>query len=324
MAAWHSLILLVSMVLSLGLLAGCDTKPQAKARQPGPLRVVVTIPPLSGLVQPLLPKDAQVRTLMAPGRSEHGMEFTAEDLAALGKADVVVLVGMMLEPKVEQFLTEHPDPSRQVVNFAASVGLSTPDDKDHDHNHKHDDGHKHDDHDHAHGEEDPHLWLDPVLVSQFIPAARSAVQTALKAQNIDDASRLEPLERELITQVLKVDDEYRAALTPHQGKGIVTHHAAWGRLAERYGLKVVEVLRPVESSEPDAAHLAKIVDALKAAKAPVIFIEPAYDRRSAERIAEAAKARILVMDPLGTGDWFTMMRTNLTALKDGFETPAAP
>lgn len=320
-------VLAASVVSGVG---GCDAKGGKRAA--GPLRVVVTIPPLAGLAQPLLPKDAELKTLMAPGRSEHGYEFTAEDLATLGRADVVVLVGMMLEPKVEQFLKEHPSAGRQVVNFAASAGLAGPDDAEHkesgkdDHKgHAHGDGHEghdHDEHDHAAG--DPHLWLDPIFVSQLVPAMRSAVQTALKAQGIDDSARLESAEREVLAQVLRVDDEYRAGLAPHQGKGIVTHHAAWGRLADRYGLKVAEVLRPVESVEPDASHTAKVVEALKVAGAKAIFIEPAYDRRSAERIAEAAGARVVTMDPLGSGDWFAMMRGNLKTLVEAFGSASGP
>jgi zinc transport system substrate-binding protein len=320
------LLLLVALILALLPLAACDGP---KARPAGPLRVAVTIAPLAGLVQPFLPKDADLTILMTPGRSEHGYEFSAQDLATLGRADVVVLVGLSLEPKIEQFLREHPSPNRQVVHFAKSVGLESPKDDDHAHTdaaHSHDDHahHAHDEHGNCiHTEGDPHLWLDPILVSQLVPAIRSAVQTAQKSLGTDDAVRLAAVEAEVLKQVLAVDDEYRKALEPLAGKGIVTHHAAWGRLAERYGLKVAEVLRPVESVEPDAAHTARVIEAVRASGSGTIFVEPAYDRRSAERIAAAAGARVVTVDPLGTGDWFGMMRSNLVSFVDAFTGPGS-
>lgn len=326
----------LALILTTALVPACSGK---KGRAPGPVRAVVTIAPLAGLVKPLLPPSAEVRILMAPGRSEHGEEFTADDLAALAKADLVVLVGMALEPKVEAFLKEHPNADRQVVDFTEAVGLGSHDHAGHDHaDHDHD-------HAHDHAGEDPHLWLDPVLVAQVIPsiskAAATAVQISLPTADAVKPSgstgatdagssatwtkgQLPAAESQLLALVLKVDDEYRAALAPHAGKGIVTHHAAWGRLAERYGLKVAEVLRPVESVEPDAGHTAKVIEAVKASGTGVIFVEPAYDRGSAERIAQAAGARIVTVDPLGTGDWAAMMRANLAAFLDAFGTGSAP
>lgn len=318
----------VLIASALGWL-GCERKGGVGggARAAGPMRVVVTVPPLAGLVKALAPADAEVKVLMAPGRSEHGQEFGPDELTALGRADVVVMVGMMLEPKVDAFLASHPDAGRQVVDFGKTVGLAGMHDAEHEDPKGGEAGHDahegHDEHDgHEHGLGDPHLWLDPVLVTQVVPAIRSAVQTAGKGMGKDDSARLEAAEGEFLARVLKVDDEYRERLGPFAGKGIVTHHAAWGRLAARYGLKVAEVLRPVESVEPDAAHLAAVVEALKKAGTGVLFVEPAYDRRSAERIAAAAGARVMVLDPIGDGDWFAMMRGNLKALVEGFSRTA--
>ena len=284
MGRWILAGVVAGVVLIAGAWAGCERKGGGGAgvRAAGPMRVVVTVAPLAGLVRALAPAGAEVKVLMAPGRSEHGQEFGPEELTALGRADVVVMVGMMLEPKVDAFLASHPDERRQVVDFGKTVGLAGEHDAEHrDAAHDEAKGGGHEGHDHGpsegheghdHGDGDPHLWLDPVLVTQVVPAIRSAVQTAGKALGQDDSARLGAAEGELLAQVLKVDDEYRAGLAGFKGRGIVTHHAAWGRLAERYGLKVAEVLRPVESVEPDAAHTAAVVEALKAAGAGLLFL----------------------------------------------------
>src|SRR6185295_361805 len=82
-----------------------------------PLDVVVTLAPLRGLVEPRLPEGSKIAVLMPPGRSEHGYEFTANDIAQLGRADLVVLVGLGLEPQVESFLRKQPSSNRRVVDL---------------------------------------------------------------------------------------------------------------------------------------------------------------------------------------------------------------
>ncbi len=301
------------LVLAAALLSPACSK-QA-GNQAGPMRVVVTIAPLAGLVSPMLPDGATLKVLMTPGRSEHGYEFTPEDLAILGGADVIVLVGLGLEPKVEQFLRDHSSPTRQVVDCGQCLGVVMPVDADHTPESAPQGAHD-DDQDH-HGV-DPHVWLDPILVTQLVPSIRSALQSAMVAHGRDLSTTFDQMQAKLLDQVLAVDDEYRKALAPLRGRAIVTHHSAWGRLAERYGLRVVEVLRPVESSEPDPAKVAAIVDAARKEQVPAIFVEPQFDRGSAQRIADAAGLRLVVVDPLGTGDWVAMMRSNLHAFVEAF------
>lgn len=280
------------------------------ARPPGPIRAVVTIAPLAGLLRPLLPHDARLTILMPPGRSEHGYELSAADLTALMQADVVVYVGLGLEPGLQRALRQRPVPWRQEVCFARVVGLDEPV-PDHDHDHPHDRSHRHD---HA---ADPHLWLDPVLVSGLIPALRQASEAALRnAGQLDDQQvrRLAEAHADLSARVQAVDEAYRQRLAPLVGAAIVTHHAAWGRLAERYGLRVVAVLRPVETSEPTPDALAQALVAIRQYGVNAIFIEPQFPPAAARRIADLANVRLATLDPLGRGDWFAMMEHNLDVL----------
>ncbi len=74
-----------------GVLSTCgrDAPPAAKVvpRSKGSLDVVVTVPPLKGLVQPLLPEGSSVTVLMKPGRSEHGYELSPDDIVRVKQTD---------------------------------------------------------------------------------------------------------------------------------------------------------------------------------------------------------------------------------------------
>lgn len=274
------------------------------------LDVVVTVPALKGIIEPLTPEGSTVTMLMKPGRSEHGYEFSAPDIAALTKADVVFLVGLDLELRVEDALARKTNPARRVVNFGEALGLKQSD-------------HSHHDHEHGeacdHGEDwvDQHLWLDPVLVEQVLPKLRDAVRESLifkAAWNDDVEKQLNARYEQMKKLVQEVHTSWSTKLESFKDMAIVTHHNAFSRPADRYGLRVAAVIRPGQAGETTAKDIANAVKAIREQKAAAVFIEPQFDSGVAERIAKRANVRIGRLDPVGDGDWFRMMRHNLHEL----------
>ncbi|MCC6230824.1 MAG: zinc ABC transporter substrate-binding protein [Phycisphaerales bacterium] len=307
--------------VGLSACAKGDEKPAiAPAREPGPPRVVATIAPLGALSRELLPEGAQLRVLLPPGRSEHGYEPTPEDMAALARADVVVYVGLGLEPRVEEFLKKNPSTRRVDLSMAVALRLEG-DEHDHEHAPSGDEHSAVDPHaGHDHGPLDPHVWLDPVLVKSFVTPLADAIDHAARAAGPLGAEQEAGLVASREALAKKVDDlhaEYGASLGPLAGRSIVTHHSAWGRLASRYSLKVAAVLRPIETTESTPADIAQAVEAVRGHGATAIFVEPQFNNESAGRVAQAAGVKMLVLDPLGGEDYFSTMRANLAALKEG-------
>jgi zinc transport system substrate-binding protein len=309
-----------SLVLLLPILAAILLAPLARADEP--LRVVVTVPPLESLVRALAPKDASVRALIQPGRSEHGYEFTPSDLAVVAKADLLVHVGLNLEPQVVKHLKQHPAAHRRVVCFAEVVALQKPGEPEPNSPESPTD-HDHAEHDHHHHDDaiDQHLWLDPALVEKLIPALREAVEAIQSSRGrLDDAEklRLKNAQDDTLAAVRAVHDAYAFALDKHQGAAFVTHHNAFSRLADRYSLTIAATIREFENSEPTPKEIKQILDAIKEHKARAVMIEPNFSAKAAEQIAKAAKIPVARLDPLGTGptrgDWTRLMMTNLREL----------
>ena len=277
------------------------------------MRVVVTITPLKGLVRPLLPPDADVTVLIPQGRSEHGYELTFADRRALASADMVVDVGLHMVPQVEAYVRDHPAADRRDVCFADAVGVKAEAGAGHEHA-EHDETDEHD-----HGATDPHLWLDPGLVAGFVPVLREQVYRAEEMRGAMTPEAVERLDRgagKLVADVAALDGEDRTRLKPFAGRAIITHHAAWRRLAQRYELRVAAVIRPIETSEATPEAVWEAVKAVREQHATVIFVEPEFSPQAAERIAERTGVRTAILKPLGDGDWFRMMRENLDALTE--------
>lgn len=311
--------MLVALAAAVAALASCGGGEPTHAA--GPLRIVVTIPPLLSLAKALAPPGAEVTSLTPPGVSEHTYEPPPSAVARMLDADVVVMIGLGLEPRVQAALDKHPSPTRRVVVFADAVGLAGASAEHEDtHDHAHDDQGDDDGHGHHHAGADPHLWLDPVLVERFIPALRAGIEASLKGRGVStpaEVARLDGAQRRLIEDARAIDSAYQSALADAPSRVLVTHHDAYSRLAVRYNLQVVAVLRPVSVVEPTPGDIQRAVDAIRAHGVKAIYVEPQFSAAAAERIARLTGARVLSLDPLGDGDWDAMMRTNLSRLVEG-------
>lgn len=277
------------------------------------LNVVVTVPPLKSLVESLLPKGSNVTMLMRPGRSEHGYEFTAEDVAHLAKADVVVLVGLGLEPRVEQALKRSKNAKQVVLNWGELESLKQSEEHHHDHDHGHD-------HDHAHGTVDQHLWLDPEMVERFVTKVSDAIKNARADWSLESLKQIDDEKDKAIKEVKAVDEEYRTGLAALKGSPIICHHDAYSRLAARYDLKVVAAIKSGSGGDPTPKDIREVVKAIQQSKAKAIFVEPQFDPTFAKNIAKQAGVDVAQLDPLGDGDWAAMMRKNLDSLKNNLGT----
>lgn len=295
---WFACVMCVCAAALIGGCSGDEDRPRT-----GPLRIVVSLPPLAGLAEAMTPTAHEITMLIKPGQSCHAHEMTPADVAAIAQADVLIYVGLGLEPKIESLLARRPSPHRQVVCFANVVGATLHEQH---HHHHHAPGEPCD-----HGPVDPHLWVDPDLVRQLIPAMGEAIRTAMK-------NRAEPAvieqslaaQADLLHRLDELDVVLRSTLAPVAGESIVTHHDAFSRMTERYGLTVAAVIRPMATEEPTPAEVAAAVRALKDHRARGVFVEPQFPAPAARRIAESAGVPLGTLDVLGDGDWFAMMHRN--------------
>ena len=307
----------------LGLLAstlagpvGCG-RDQGDRPAEGPPRVAVSIPPLRGLVEPLLGGGGEIRVLIPVGVSGHGYQPNPSDAQALRQSDLVVGVGLGIEGGLSRYLERGA--GGRVVLMSKVTGLDHLDHHHHDH-----DGHDHHHHDHDDADGDPHLWLDPTLASTLVEAVGQELAGLREGRTgWDGAEGLETRVQDVQARIEALDAELRQTLAPVRGKGIVTNHAAFARFCERYGLRVAGVIRPFDAAEPTPSELEAVRSVIEGGGADGVFVEPQLDARVSRRMAEAAGLPLGTLDPLGDGDWFAMMRANADELVRVLGDPAA-
>ncbi len=120
-------------------------------------------------------------------------------------------------------------------------------------------------------------------------------------QNIRDAlSRVDPAGEKTyganadayIKQLRELDAWVagQVAAIPAEKRLLVTNHESLGYFADRYGFHIVGTVIPSVSSEasPTARQLARLVDGLKKAGAPAVFLEVGGNPQLARQVAQEA------------------------------------
>jgi zinc transport system substrate-binding protein len=158
---------------------------------------------------------------------------------------------------------------------------------------------------------DPHVWLDPARYARIVRRIGAALGEPAAAGAL--ARELESL-----------DAEFRDGLARCERREIVTSHAAFGYLAEAYGLEQVALAGLGPEVEPGPRGLEELIDEVERSGATTVFFETLVSPELAETVAREAGADTAVLNPLegltedelGAGaDYFAVMRENLAALR---------
>jgi ABC-type Zn uptake system ZnuABC Zn-binding protein ZnuA len=144
-----------------------------------------------------------------------------------------------------------------------------------------------------HGLTDPHFWLDPILVTQYVKnikdgfiyfnPERKAIYTTNSEKYIN---QLEELDRWIEKSVQSI---------PLDQRKIITNHESFGYFADRYHFQIIGTIIPSISSEasPSAQQLADLVNRIQLTGTKVIFLETGSNPQLANQIARETNIRVV-------------------------------
>lgn len=168
---------------------------------------------------------------------------------------------------------------------------------------------------------DPHVWLDPELAKK----EAGKITQGYIAIDPSNANFYKENQTVLDRKLDQLDSEYKAGLVNCQNRDIITSHAAFAYLAQRYGLRQIAISGLSPDEEPSGQKLAEVADFAKKNNVKYIFFESLVSPKLSETIANEIGAKTLVLDPIeGISDdnirrgenYFTIMRANLKNLQE--------
>jgi zinc/manganese transport system substrate-binding protein len=315
MGASNSIVL--RMLLNLGLAAllsggAVASRPAGDDDQPV---IVVTMSIWADIVDRVDCGDAfDIQTLIPLGGDPHSYEPSMQDRDTLSDAALVVANGADLEAQLHDTLDTVADDGTTVFEVAEHVttrpmgGEAHEDETDHADETEHTEETDHeeegeDEHGHSHEGNDPHIWFDPTLVIEALPALGDALVEAGA-----DRDEIDGCVETVTTELTELDSEIAATLdtVPEDRRLLVTNHDALGYFAAHYGFEILGSVLPSSSTlvQASPSELDDLADAIEAAGVPAIFAEALESTDDASALADRLGVEVVTLytDSLGDGD----------------------
>lgn len=242
--------------------------------------------PLAWIADEIAGEDVEVVNLTPAGAEPHDIELTARDVEAVRDAELVLYLGRGFMPALEDAVEGH----QNAVDLLEGQSLR--------------DGEE--------SQADPHVWLDP---------KRLVTIAGTVADELGDPAAAD----DLVARLEQLDSELRDGLQECERRELVTSHAAFGYLADAYGLRQIALSGISPEAEPSPRALEGLVDEVEEVGATTVFFESLVSPRLAETVARETGARTAELDPLegldedeleAGADYVSVMRDNLATLRE--------
>ena len=339
-AAFAMLVLAAALTFT-----ACSAEKSEKTPAQKKVSIVATIYPQYDWLKNVLGNhlDAvNLKLLIKNGTDLHSYKPSAQDIAAIASADMVVYVGGESDEWIEKALSATPKAGRVQVNLMQALGDRVKEEEvvegmEHEHHHEHAEEaeeHEHHEHaetheDHEHAEEaenDEHIWLSlknaEILVMNLAEAI-SKVDTANATEYHMNAALY-------IAKISALDAQYRAATDSATLKTILFgDRFPFRYLVDDYGIKYfaafVGCSAESEASFETVAFLAGKMDSLAL---PAIFTIDGSNGKIARAVLDASKKSkdtpVLSLNSMQSVtdaqmqsgiDYLSIMQSNLEVLK---------
>jgi zinc/manganese transport system substrate-binding protein len=282
------------------------------------LNVVTTTEDLASIAREVGGDRILVESIAKGYQDPHFVEAKPSFILKLQKADLLIVVGRELEigwlppliqqsrnAKVQVGAEGYLDASQGVRILEIPTGQVTRAMGD------------------VHPQGNPHYWLDPEnarviaksiadKLSQFRPADRAYFEQRLAGFN----ARL--------TDAVK---KWTAQMAPFKGTKVVTYHRSFPNFADRFGLDIIGYVEPRPGIPPSPSHTLDLIQEMKRQNVKLILVEPYFDLKTPQSVANAVGGQVLVVPPsVGgvkeAGDFFGLFDYDVSLIVNALKAPA--
>jgi zinc transport system substrate-binding protein len=302
----------LAVITSLGLvLSGCSSS-DSNSDASG-IKVVAAMYPLEFVATSIGGDLVSVENFTPPGVEPHDLELTPSQIVTLDDADLLLFISGF-QPALEEAAQQSaPANSLDLLTIDGLNLLTATEDG---HNHGAEDEHADEE---AHSDEemvsDPHVWLDP----ERLVVVAKAVAAKLSEVDPDNSEVFATNLAVFVAELETLDQKFLTGLASCERDLIVTAHAAFGYLADAYGLTQEAIAGLSPESEPTPKRLNEIGKEAKADGTTTIFFETLASPKVAQTLADDLNIDAAVLDPIeGISEgqtYFSIMESNLEALR---------
>ena len=334
-------------VAALFSLFACGDAPKSKIAKESKLSIVATIYPEYAWAKEILGSrfnSVKLELLMKNGVDLHSYKPTAQDIAKIASADMVIYVGGESDEWIEKALEATPKKNRSEINLMKVLGdrvkaeeviEGMQAEEEHEHNNTtesaevphNEEEHEHHHHDHDEEvENDEHVWLslkNAEIIVQKIAAEIAKLDSAhasVYTQNVNA----------YVAKIQSLGNDYRATVESAARKTVLFgDRFPFRYLVDDYGLKYYAAFVGCSAeSEASFETIAFLAGKMDAESLPVIFTIENSNGKIAKAVLAASKksqnAQILILNSMQSvtekqidegADYLSIMKSNLENLK---------
>ncbi|MDN4607803.1 metal ABC transporter solute-binding protein, Zn/Mn family [Sporosarcina highlanderae] len=309
--------LLVPIMLILTLLVsacGNEDKGTVELNSENKLSVYTSVYPLQYFTERIGGDFVDVHSIYPVGADEHSFDPTQKDMITLSDSDLFFYIGLGLEGFVDN--AKRTLKGGHVELVATGDAISEDQLKEGQHDEEEEHGHE----EHDHGQLDPHVWISPLLSIELAASIKDALIAKMPAQEETFEKNFSLLEDDL----MELDKRFREMASKAETKTFFVSHAAFGYIANEYGLTQVAIAGLNSQSEPSQKQLTQIVEQAKKEKVNYILFEQNISSKLTEVVRKEIGAEsltlhnlsVLTQDDIKNNEtYFTLMERNLRVLE---------
>jgi ABC-type Zn uptake system ZnuABC Zn-binding protein ZnuA len=165
----------------------------------------------------------------------------------------------------------------------------------------------------------PHYWLDPENGRRIA----KALQNKFSEMRPGDAAYFASREADFEKRLTEAEKRWDAQMAPYRGRKVVTYHRSWPNFCERFGLVVADYVEPKPGIPPTPSHTLELINTMKRDNVKLILVEPYFDLRAPNSIAQATGGTVAVLMPSVGGvkeitDYFKLFDYDVNLLVQSF------
>lgn len=294
----RKVLLLLSSFLLLAAFTGCSSKTAGNGEEK-PV-ITVTLEPQRYFTEAIAGDKFEVISMVPKGSSPETYDPIPQQLVSLGDSKAYFRIGYIGFEQTWMDRLMKNTPHIQVFDTSKGIDLILPSETGHDHS-------DHDGHFHA---VEPHVWNSATNALILAGNTLKALCTLDKANEAYYRTRYDSL----CHSIQHTDSLIRQQLSqPGADKAFMIYHPALSYFARDYGLHQISIEEG--GKEPSPSHLKELIDLCKSEGVRVIFVQPEFDKRNAETIAQQTGTKVVPINPLSY-DWEEEMLNVAKALSN--------
>ena len=139
----------------------------------------------------------------------------------------------------------------------------------------------------------PHYWLNPENGRRMAKAFENKFGELRPADKAYFAGRYTDFDKRLTEN----EKRWEAQMAPYRGRKVITYHRSWPNFCERFGLVVIDYVEPKPGIPPTPSHTLDVINTMKRDNIKNILVEPYFDVRTPNSIAQAVGGSVAYLMP---------------------------